>query len=207
MRLEDVKRGMHLRDPKGNVWKVLEESNLLGIPSFYARCIEFKHPVGVMPQYTVDTEAKARVDRHLWANKKHLIVVPDSVTKQFKDYLSSAGTIQVVTGLNKTAILRFVTQEQYDNVEVTLESLEPIPVMQRLTRDNIRIGMRVRITAHTEFIVIGYTDTFVQLLYNMRFICNDKQLKQASAKIYIDWADAPVIPADSITTNDFIVVE
>ena len=141
MKIEDVKIGMHLRDPKGNVWKVVDTPNLTGIPTFYARCIKFQHPVGVMPSYTIDTEEKARVGRHLWCNKKHLIVVPDSVLKQFKDYLSSADTIKVVTGLNKTADLHFVTQEQYDNVEVTLEALVPIPEAVCYTVADLSIGM------------------------------------------------------------------
>ena len=207
MRLENVKVGMHLHDPKGNVWEIVDEPNLTGIPTFYARCIEFRHPVGVMPQYTVDTEAKARVGRHLWVDKKHLIVAPDSVIEQFKDYLSSADTIKVVTGLNKTAILRFVTQEQYDNVEVTLESLEPIPKTQHLTRENIRVGMRVRTALGTELIVIGVNDTAVQLLLDVNILCSAKQLKQVSAEISVAWADAPTIPVGALTTNDFTVVE
>lgn len=205
MQLEDVKRGMHLRDPKGNVWKVLDICND-AIPTIYAACIKFVQPIGVLPTYTVDTEAKAYAGLHLYTNKKHLVVAPKSVTEQFKDYFATGQQyINVVTGRNKTQTLCFVTQEQYDNVEATLEFLEPIPEVQHLTRENIRIGMRVRTALDVELIVIGYTDTYVQLLYDICFICNDKQLKQASAKICIDWADAPAIPVDSLTTKDFIV--
>lgn len=165
MRLEDVKIGMRLRDLKGNVWEVVDEPNLTGVPTFYARCIKFKHPVGIMPQYTVDTEEKARAGQHLWCNKKHLIVVPDSVLKQFKNYLFSTDTIKVVTGLNKTVVLRFVTQEQYDNVEVTLETLEPIPEPVHYTSADVPMetafedanGNRYFVAGHLQDKVLLYT--------------------------------------------------
>lgn len=208
MKIEDVKVGMHLCDPKGNVWEILDKPADINIPYIHAKCIKFVQPVGVMPTYTVDTEAKAYVGRTLFINKGHLIVAPNSVVKQFKDYFTTGQQcITVVVGLNKNKTLCFVTQEQYDNVEVTLESLEPIPEAQHLTRDNIRIGIRVRTALDAEFIVTGYTDTLVQLQYDITFICKDKQPKQAAAKIYIDWADAPTIPVDSLTTNDFTVIE
>ena len=144
----------------------------------------------------------------LCVDKRHLIVAPDSVVQQFKEYFATGHQcINVVTGLNKTKTLRFVTQEQYDSIEVTLECLKPIPEVQNLTRDNIRAGMRVRTALGIELIVVGYTDTYVQLLCDIHVICKDKQLKQTSAKICIDWADAPAIPVDSLTTNDFTVVE
>lgn len=208
MKLEDTKVGMHLRDPKGNVWEILDIDAASRVPCVYVRCINFVHPIGIMTTLRIDTKAKAYVGRWIYVDKRHLIVTPDSVVQQFKEYFATGHQcIDVVTGRNKTKTLRFVTQEQYDSVEVTLECLKPIPEVQRLTRENIRVGMRVRTALDVELIVVGYTDTYVQLLHDIRFICNDKQLKQASAKICIDWADVPAIPVDSLTTNDFTVVE
>lgn len=208
MKFEDVKVGTHLRDQKGNVWEVVDAPNLTGIPTFYARCIKFQHPVGVMPQYTVDTEEKARVGRHLWCNKEHLIVAPDSVVKQFKGYLSSADTIKVVTGLNKTAVLRFVTQEQYDNVEVTLESLELIPEPQHLTRDNIRVGMNVRTASGMPCFVFAYTECFVHLKTNLQSLDSEGVLKQVTADLLVNWHDSKLPhPSNVLTTKDFILID
>jgi hypothetical protein len=208
MKLEDAKVGMHLHDPKGNVWEILDIDADSRVPCVYVRCINFVHPIGIMTTLRIDTEAKAYVGRWMYVDKRHLIVAPDSVVQQFKEYFATGHQcINVVTGLNKTKALRFVTQEQYDSIEVTLECLKPIPEVQHLTRDNIRAGMRVRTALDVEFIVVGYTDTYVQLLYDIHVICKDRQLKQTSAKICIDWADAPAIPVDSLTTNDFTVVE
>lgn len=206
MKFEDVKVGMHLRDPTGNVWKIIDIS-AGNIPCVYARCIDFVHPVGVIAGRLEDA-AEAAVGRWLYVDKTHLIIAPDSVTQQFKNYSATGQRcINVVTGLNKTKTLCFVTQEQYDGIEVTLNTLEPIPEPQHLTRENIRVGIHVRTALDAEFIVIGYTDTLVQLLYNATFNCKGKQLKQATAKIYIDWADVPNIPAEGLTTDDFTVVE
>lgn len=207
MKLEDAKIGMHLRDPKGNVWEILDIDASSKIPCVYVRCIEFRHPVGIRPTLCIDTVAKATTNRWVYIDKKHFVIAPDCVIEQFKDYFATGQQcINVVTGFNKSKTLIFVTQEQYDSIEVTLECLKPIPKVQHLTRDNICIGMRVRTALDVEFIVIGYTDTLVQLLYTATFICKDKQPKQAAAKIYIDWADAPAIPGDSLTTNDFTVI-
>lgn len=206
MRLEDVKVGQRLQDPKGNVWEILDISNTI-IPCVYVRCIKFLHPVGVRPTLRINTAAEAAIGRWVYVNKEHFVIAPDYVIAQFKDYFAiGQQSINVVTGLNKSKPLIFVTQEQYDNIEVTLETLEPIPTVQHLTRDNIRVGMRVRVALDVEFIVIGYTNTLVQLQYELT-ICTGKQLKQVTAKIYVDWADALAIPVDSLTTNDFIVVE
>lgn len=207
MKIEDVEVGMYLRDPKGNVWEVLDKPDKSNIPTIHVQCVAFKHPVGVMPQYSVDSEAKAYVKRNILLNREHLVVTTNTFITQLNKYLSTFNTLKVVTGLNKTKILQFVTQAQYDNVEVTLEDLEPIPEPQHLTRENIRVGMHVRTALDTEFIVIGYTDTLVQLLYNATFNCKGKQLKQATAKIYIDWADVSATPVDALTTDDFTVVE
>lgn len=144
----------------------------------------------------------------MYVDKRHLIVAPDSVVQQFKEYFATGHQcINVVTGLNKTKTLRFVTQEQYDSIEVTLECLKPIPEVQNLTRDNIRVGMRVRTALGIELIVIGYTDTLVQLQYDTGFICKGEQMKYTSMKLYVDWADASDIPVDSLTTDDFTIVE
>lgn len=104
MKLEDVTVGMHLRDPKGNVWKIIDIS-AGNIPCVYARCIDFVHPVGVIGGRLEDAE-EAAVGRWLYADKAHLIVAPDSVTEQFKNYSATRHRcINVVTGLNKTKTL------------------------------------------------------------------------------------------------------
>lgn len=209
MRLEDVKVGMHLRDPKGNVWEILNKSVDTGIPYIHAKCTEFVQPIGVMPTYTVDTEAKACVGRMLLINKRHLIVAPDSVIEQFKDYFAIGHQcINVVTGLNKSKVLRFVTQEQYDNVEVTLESLEPIPEPQHLTRDNIRIGMNVQTASGMQFSVRGYSDDGVLLRGTLQSPDVAGSMKQISADSLVEWSDSSrPIPANLLTTKDFIIVE
>ena len=82
MKIEDVKVSMHLHDPKGNIWKILDIS-ARNVPCIYARCIDFVHPVGVISRQLEDV-AEAAVGRWLYADKAHLIVAPDSVTEQFK---------------------------------------------------------------------------------------------------------------------------
>lgn len=141
-------------------------------------------------------------------NKKHLITAPDSVLEQFKDYLSSANTIKVVTGLNKTAVLRFVTQEQYDNVEVTLESLEPISEPQHLTRANIRVGMRVRTPSNLLCSVYSYSDAVVHMQTNLPSFTSEGSMKQLTADLFVPWHDADrPIPGNVLTTNDFTVIK
>lgn len=140
--------------------------------------------------------------------QKHLIVAPDSVIEQFKDYFAiGQQCINVVTGLNKSKVLRFVTQEQYDNVEVTLESLEPIHEPQHLTRDNIRVGMLVRTASDLPCSVYSYSDNVV----HMQTICilwiwQKKKMKQLTVDLFVPWHDSDrPVPINVLTTKDFIV--
>ena len=207
MKFEDVKVGMHLRDPKGNIWKILDIS-AGNVPCVYARCIDFVHPVGVIAGRLEDAE-EAAVGRWLYADKAHLIVAPDSVTEQFKNYSTTRHRcINVVTGLNKTKTLCFVTQEQYDGIEVTLNTLEPIPEPQHLTRDNIRVGMNVQTASGMQFSVRGYSDDGVLLRGTLQSPDLVGAMKQISADSLVEWTDSDrPIHADLLTTQDFIIVE
>ena len=207
MKLEDAKVGMHLRDPKGNVWEILDEPDKSGIPTIYVRCVEFKHPVGILPNYSVDSEAKAYVNRCMLLNREHLVVASNDVTKQLSKYLSGFNTLKVVTGLNKSKIIQFVTQKQYDNVEVTLEDLVEVPKVQRLTRDNIRVGMQVRTTSDLLCSVYGYSEDVVHLQTNWHSLDLEGKPKQITVDIFVTWHDSErPIPVNILTTNDFTVV-
>lgn len=207
MLLEDVKLGMHLRDPKGNVYEVLE---VLGEPKFrvYLKCIDFVQRVKVEPSFEFN---KIGQTRWVYADREHFVDTENPTIQQLlqgmhilEDAYSGTRQFKVVYA-NHHKWFRLVTAAHNAEVEITIADMELKE--QHLTRDNIRIGMRVRTALDTELIVIGYTDTLVQLLYDVTFSCKGKQLKQAAAKIYIDWADAPAIPVGSLTTNDFTIVE
>lgn len=45
MQLEDAKVGMHLQDPKGNIWQILDIDKSCRIPCIHARCTNFVQPV------------------------------------------------------------------------------------------------------------------------------------------------------------------
>ena len=208
MRLEDAKVGMHLRDPKGNVWEILDEPDKSGIPTIYVRCVEFKHPVGILPNYSVDSEAKAYVNRCMLLNREHLVVASNDTTKQLSKYLSSFNTLKVVTGLNKAKIIQFVTQEQYGNVEVTLEDLVEVSKVQHLTRDNIRVGMLVRTVSDLPCSVHSYSDNVVHMQTNLHSLDLAGKMKQLTADLFVPWHDSDhPIPVNVLTTNDFIVLE
>lgn len=87
MRLEEVKVGMTLRDPKGNVWEILDKSVDSDIPYVYVRCTKFVQPIGFMPTFNIDNEAKAYVGRWMYINKKHLIVAPALSSSSLKTTL------------------------------------------------------------------------------------------------------------------------
>lgn len=208
MKIEDVKVGMHLRDPKGNVWEILDEPDNLGIPTIYVRCIEFKHPVGILPNYSVDSEAKAYVNRCMLLNREHLVVASNDAIKQLSKYLSSFNTLKVVTGLNKAKIIQFVTREQYGNVEVTLEDLVEVSKVQHLTRENIRVGLELHTASELSFTVIGYSDDGVLLRYILYSEIYKGVVKQISADLLVEWEDSTrPIPTNVLTTKDFILVE
>lgn len=209
MQLEDVKIGMHLRDPKGNVWEILDIDTVSHVPCVYVRCINFVHPVGIMTTLRIDTEAKAYVGRWMYVDKQHLIIAPDHVVQQFEDYFANRyQCINVVTGLNKTKTLRFVTQAQYDSIEVTLETLEPIPKVQHLTRDNIRVGMQVRTASDLPCSVYGYSEDVVHLQTNWGSMSLEGKPKQITVDIFVAWHDSKrPIPANVLTTEDFIIIE
>lgn len=114
----------------------------------------------------------------------------------------------MVTGLNKTKTLCFVTQEQYDGIEVTLNTLEPIPEPQHLTRDNIRVGMNVQTASGMQFSVRGYSDDGVLLRGTLQSPDLVGAMKQISVDSLVEWADSDrSIHADLLTTQDFIIVE
>ena len=167
MKIEDVKVGMYLRDPKGNTWEILDIDKDSGVPCVYTRCINFVHPVGLTTTLRIDTEAKAYVGRWMYVNKRHLVIASDAVVKQFKDYFTTGHQcISVVTGLNETKTLRFVTQEQYDNVEVTLESLEPFPEPVHYTANELPLNTVFEDTSGNRYFVSGYMQDKV-LLYTV----------------------------------------
>jgi hypothetical protein len=204
MKIEDVKVGMHLRDPKGNVWEILDKSVDTDIPYIHVKCTEFVQPVGVMPTYIVDTQAKAYVGCMLLINKKHLVVAPESVIEQFKDYFATGHQcIHVVTGLNKSKTLRFVTQEQYDNVEVTLESLEPIPEAVRYTVADLSIGMVFEDANGNRYFVSGWMQDKV-LLYT---ILHPSGVSGEVLKLHASfWVDLEA-SQDTVSLKDFRKVE
>lgn len=207
MKFEDVKRGMRLRDPKGNEWKVLDICNG-NIPTIYVYCTKFMQPVGITPQCTVDTEAKAFVNRHMYVNRKHLIIAKSAVIEQFKPFFATGQQcINVVTGLNKSQTLCFVTQKQFDNVEVTLEDLVEVPEVQTLTRDNIHIGMSVRTASNISCFVFAYTECFVHLKTNFQSLDSEGALKQITADLLVNWYDSKLpYPANVLTTKDFTII-
>lgn len=209
MKLEDAKVGMHLRDPKGNTWEILDIDTASHLPCVYVRCINFVYPVGIMTTLRIDTEAKAYVGRWMYVDKRHLIIAPDTVVQQFEGYFANGyQCINVVTGLNKTKTLRFVTKEQYDAIEVTLETLEPIPVPRHLTRENIRVGMDVRTASGMSCFVYAYTECSVHLKTNLQVLDLEGKLKQVIADLFVEWHDSSrPIPANELTTKDFIIVE
>ena len=209
MKLEDAKVGMHLRDPKGNVWEILDIDATSRVPCVYVRCINFVHPIGIMTTLRIDTEAKAYGGLWMYVDKRHLIVAPNSVVQQFKEYFATGQQcINVVTGLNKTKTLRFVTQEQYDSIEVTLECLKPIPEPQHLTRENIRVGMNVQTASGISCFVFTYTERFVHLKTNLQSLDSEGAFKQVTADLFVNWHDSKLpCPANVLTTKDFIRVE
>lgn len=203
MRLEDVKVGMHLRDPKGNVWKVVDEPDKSGIPTIHVRCVKFKHPVGVMPQYSVDSEAEAYVNCNILLNREHLIVVPNAVITQLNKVLSSFNTIRVVTGLNKTKTIQFVTQAQYDNVKVTLEDLEPIPESVCYTTADLRIGMPFEDADGNRYFVAGWMQDKVLL----HTILHPNSVSGEVLKLHASfWVDLEA-SQDTVSLQDFRKVE
>ena len=209
MKLEDVKIGMHLRDPKGNVWEILDIDNGSKIPCVYLRCVEFLHPVGVRPNLRIDTAAEAATNRWVYVNKKHFVVAPDSVIKQFKNYFATGQqSINVVTGLNESKTLIFVTQEQYDNVEVIIDDMVEVPKVQHLTRENIRVGLELRTASELSFTVIGYSDDGVLLRHILYSEIYKGVVKQISADLLVEWEDStrPIL-TNVLTTKDFILVE
>lgn len=209
MKIKDVKVGMHLRDPKGNMWEILDIDRSSKIACAYVRCIEFRHPVGLTPNLRVNTAAEAAINRCIYGDKKHLVVAPDSVIKQFKDYFATGQqSINVVTGLNKSKTLRFVTQEQYDNVEVTIGDLVEVPKVQHLTRDNIRVGLELHTASELSFTVIAYSDDGVLLRHILYSETYEGAVKQISADLLVEWEDSTrPSPTNVLTTKDFILIE
>ena len=204
MKLQDIKVGMYLRDPKGNVWEILDIDKGSRVPYVYVRCINFVHPVGIMPNFRVDTEAKAYVGRWMLVDKRHLITAPEAVVQQFKDYFATGHQcINVVTGLNKTKTLCFVTQEQYDNVEVTLEALEPIPEAVRYTVADLSIGMVFEDADGNRYFVSGWMQDKVLL----HTILHPNSVSGEVLKLHASfWVDLEA-SQDTVSLQDFRKVE
>lgn len=204
MKLEDTKVGMHLRDPKGNVWEILDIDTASHVPCVYARCINFVRPVSITTTLRVDTEAKAYVGRWLYVDKRHLIIAPDTVVQQFEGYFANGyQCINVVTGLNKTKTLRFVTQEQYDSIEVTLEALEPIPEAVRYTAADLSIGMVFEDADGNRYFVAGWMQDKVLL----HTILHPNSVLGEVLKLHASfWVDLEV-SQDTVSLQDFRKVE
>lgn len=209
MKIEEVKIGMHLQDPCGNVWEVLDIDKGSKIPCVYVCCIKFQHPVGVRPNLRIDTAAEAATNRWVYVDKKHFVIAPNCVIEQFKDYFATGQQcINVVTGLNKSKTLIFVTQEQYDSVEVIIADMVEVPKIQHLTRENIRVGLELRTASELSFTVIGYSDDGVLLRHILYSEIYKGVVKQIPADLLVEWEDSTrPIPTNVLTTKDFIIVE
>lgn len=173
--------------------------------TFLCTCTKFVQPVGVTPTFTVDTEMKASKEHLILINKKRLIVAPASVIQQFKDYLATGQqSIRVLTAQDKVEALRFVTQEQYDNIEVTLETLEPIPEPVHYTSTDLPLNTVFEDTCGNRYFIAGYMQDKV-LLYTIlspRGTSGDILTLQASFWVDLNASEE----AETVSLHDFRIV-
>lgn len=208
MLLEDVKIGMHLRDPKGNVYEVLA---IKDVPRciVHLKCITFVRPVKVESHFGFTREGQT-----WWvhADREQLIAAENPVVRQIARSLGELknDTITVdgfsVTCNGTTKYFRIVTSKCRTGCEITIADMKLKE--QHLTRDNIRVGMTVRIASGMAFSVRGYSDDGVLIQGTLQSPDLVGTMKQISVDTLVEWADSDrPIHAGLLTTKDFIIME
>lgn len=208
MLLEDVKIGMHLRDPKGNVYEVLA---IKDVPRYivHLKCITFVCPVKVEFHFEFTREGQT-----WWvhADREQLIAAENPVVRQIARSLGGLkNNTVIVAGFSVacnggTKYFRIVSAECLAGCEITIADMELKE--QHLTRDNIRENMHVRTASGMQFSVVGYSDDGVLIRGILQSPDLVGAMKQISVDSLVEWADSDrPIHAGLLTTKDFIIVE
>lgn len=207
MKLENVKIGQILKDKFGNKYEVMNVDTRDNVQSVEVRCVEFKKMVCLSNLYIYklgDTE-------YLINDKSFLLSLDSPTGKKIAENLKITvlpkcfRPIKISLGANSQTFL-LTRQETIDGIDVTLSDLEEDVVVDYLTEDNVKLGMKVIDGIGNEYVVDDTVDDSVCLLFNMETTNIDGESCVISLKTWIPFYDENN-EKDVITTKDFLIVQ
>lgn len=205
MKLKDVKFGQILKDRFGNKYKVTSITND-DLQSVFVTYVEFKQKVCVG-----DFSINECGDCVWLLNDRNILLSDESqsckkIAKKFEifRFLQSYQKITISFGFKNQNFL--LCQPSFiDRIDVTLSDLEEdVVVPDYLTKDNIKIGMKVSDGLGNEYIVDDYVDDSVRLLLNMETTSVDGESCVMSMKTWIKFYDET--EKHLITTKNFRII-
>lgn len=202
MKLEDVKVGQILKDKYGNKYevKLISKDDL---QSVFVSCVEFKKKV-----YVSEFDITKCGDSVWLIDDKNILLSKDSLfgraicqKLKFTYFSSCFNKITISSGFDSQTFL-LCKQSTIDKI-LTLSDLEEDVVIDYLTADNVKLGMKVIDGIGNEYVVDDIVDDSVSLLLNMKTTNIDGESCVISLKTWIPFYDEK----DVITTKDFLIVQ
>ena len=170
MKLEDVKLGQILKDKFGNKYKVtaIEKDDL---QSVIVTCIEFKKEVCVGDLSIIGCGDAAWLlnDRSILLSLESPSGEKIAKNLKFTAFSKPFKKITISSGFDSQDFL-LCRPSFFNNIDVTLSDLEEDVFSDRLTKDNVKIGMTVSDGLGNTYEVIDYSQHSVKLELKMETV-------------------------------------